>query len=147
MIFYILLCLCLSHESFCQSTPKDSLLLFLKSLPTYDRTIDIKKYRKDLVESINNYKGGRIPHFLNDECFYHAGKYYESIHTSECLRCSIIDSVTNINALQLLYTSKNKNLDKTCTSKEYYRVPDDNESMRSLIKKRLDALNEKDWEG
>jgi len=111
--------------------------------------INFKKLRDDKIrtyaDSLNNYRTGKLPDFLFDECIDWHKSFWESLHSAVSVRWIILEKVYCKQALKAILDSQDKRLKKVCDHQcdkiyPYLAVPMIEKSFYQLVTKRYKQL-------
>jgi len=113
-------------------------------------SIDLVKARHEEInifaDSLNNYKRGRLPRFLFDECFDLQAGLWEGLHSPVSLRWIVLEKVNNKQALKKILESHDKRLKNKCNYNSQGTYPELvipllEKSFYQLIQERYDQLD------
>jgi hypothetical protein len=136
----LLLLTILVFNAYCLSAQNKSDSTVIITHFQIDRVKEREKKVLVFADSINNYKGGDVPHFLYNECFDFNAPLWRGFHSNVSLRWQVLEMVNNKNALKILLKSHDKKLGKKCSLVDTYDqengIPLINKSFLDLIRKR-----------
>ena len=109
-----------------------------------DRVEKRKEIINNFAEKINNYKQGKLPSFIFNQCFDLQTNLWEGFHSPVSLRWKVLEKVTNKKALQHILFTNDKRLKKKCrynkVSNPEITIPMIQLSTFQLLRKRFREL-------
>ena len=110
---------------------------------------ETKQYGRKCADSINVMRTiYDSPDFLNNTCLDYQKYFWKNMHSPLSLRRMIVDRVRSKEAITLILSSKNVNLNGTCDKLRkdtigltYYSIPFIEKSFKELLENRLSQLN------